>query len=106
MAVDEALADRLRARLAGEPDVEERRMFGGVAFLAGGHLAVCASGQGGLMVRADGPLDDPGVTPMEMRGRPMSGWLRVTSEAVAGDAALRAWTARGLATARALPPKG
>jgi TfoX/Sxy family transcriptional regulator of competence genes len=107
VAVDEQLAARLRA-LAG--DAEERRMFGGVAFLAGGHLAVCPSHEGGLLVRvdpeeADALLDAPGTEPMVMRGKPMAGWLRVTADAVADDAALRAWAERGLAFARSLPPK-
>ena len=90
MAADEVLVNRLRDLVGSAPDVAEQRMFGGVAFLAGGHLAVAASGQGGLMVRVD-PADTdelvarPGVRPFEMRGRPLDGWVRVDADAVAGE---------------------
>jgi hypothetical protein len=105
MAYDEDLANRLRELLAGEL-VTERRMFGGLAFLIGGHMAVAASGQGGLMVRCD-PQETERLSareharPMEMRGREMHGWLRVDD---AGD--LRPWVEIGVAYARSLPPKG
>ena len=88
----------------------EQKMFGGLAFLVGGHLSVAASGQGGLMVRCD-PADtdrlvsDPGAGPFEMRGRAMDGWLRVTGDAVADDAALRRWVDVGTSYAASLPPK-
>ncbi len=110
MAPDEQLADRIRELVLVEPGVTERRMFGGVAFLAGGHLAVSASGRGGLLVRA-APDEEPallaeaGVSRFEMRGRPMTGWLRVAPEAVEEAAALRRWVAVGLDFARSLPPK-
>ena len=113
MAYDEALAERIREAVsglvAGEP-VEEKKMFGGLAFLLGGHMAVAASGQGGLMVRCD-PDDtdrlvaEPGASRMEMRGKAMDGWLRVSTDAVADDDALARWAERGLAYARSLPPK-
>ena len=111
MAHDEELADRIRVVLADEPAVEERRMFGGLAFLVGGHMAVAASGQGGLLVRVDPDeaprlVDDAHVVPMEMRGRVMSGWLKVDGSAVASDQSLRGWISRGVAVARSLPPKG
>ena len=111
MAYDETLAARVREATEGEPDVTEKRMFGGLAFLVGGNMAVAASGEGGLMVRvdpADGPdlVDEPDVSRVVMRGRAMDGWLRVTAEAVAGDAELRTWVDRGAAYARCLPPKG
>ena len=85
-------------------------MFGGLAFLVHGHMAVAASGQGGLMVRVDPAdtatlVDDDTVTRMEMRGRQMDGWLRVTTDAVATDEALAAWADRGVAYVRTLPPK-
>lgn len=110
MAYDEHLAERIRILLDGEGGVAEQRMFGGLAFLVGGHMAVAASGQGGLLVRADPARSDtlaasPGVEPMVMRGRPMAGWLRVGGEAVADDVALRRWVGIGLAFARGLPPK-
>ena len=102
---DEGLAGEIREALAAE-DVraEEKRMFGGLAFLVGGHLAVAASGQGGMLVRCaledtDALLAEPGVTPMIMRGREMRGWLRVDAPDVAP------WVARGVAFARSLPPK-
>jgi TfoX/Sxy family transcriptional regulator of competence genes len=109
MAYDEALAARIRAHAAGEP-VEERKMFGGLAFLLGGHMAVAASGQGGLMVRCapddtDALVAEPGASRMEMRGRSMDGWLRVTEAAVEDEAVLGRWVERGLSYARSLPPK-
>lgn len=109
MAYDEELADRLRL-LLGSHGLTEQKMFGGLAFLRDGHLAVCVSGQGGLMVRTD-PADaeallaQPGVQPMQMQGRTMKGWLRVDAAAVDDDAALRRWAERGLAFAGSLPPK-
>jgi hypothetical protein len=90
--------------------VTEKRMFGGLAFLVGGHMAVAASHTGGLLARVD-PADNeaalarPHAAPMEMRGRTMDGWVRVESEGVASDADLRAWVADGVAYARSLPPK-
>ena len=110
MAYDEELADRIRAAVAGEDGLEERRMFGGLGFLVHGHMAVAASGQGGLMLRVDPADTEPlvdghHVTRMEMRGRQMDGWLRVTTEAVATDDALAAWAGRGVAYVRTLPPK-
>ena len=110
MAYDEDLADRIRALIAVE-DVVEKRMFGGLAFLVGGHMAVAASGQGGLMVRTepeetDALLAEPHAQPFEMRGRPMQGWLRVAAEGVRTEAELAPWVQRGVAYARSLPPKG
>ena len=110
MAYDEQLAERIRAAVAGEEGLDERTMFGGLAFLVHGHMAVAASGQGGLMVRVDPAdtatlVDDDTVTRMEMRGRQMDGWLRVTTDAVATDEALAAWADRGVAYVRTLPPK-
>jgi len=104
MAYDEALAERIRARVTG---ATEKKMFGGLAFLVNGNMAVAASGQGGLLVRVD---PDEGATlvattsarPMEMRGREMAGWLRVE---VASDEELGEWVDRGVAYARTLPPK-
>jgi TfoX/Sxy family transcriptional regulator of competence genes len=111
MAYDEELADRIRVLLDDAFDIDERRMFGGLAFLAGGAMAVAVSGAGGLMVRID-PADGPallaleGVEPFEMRGKALDGWLRVAPEAVDTRDELEAWVARGLSYARALPPKG
>ena len=110
MAYDEDLADRIRAEMAGEKNVTEMKMFGGLAFLLGGHMAVAVSGQGGLMLRCDpgqtdALLDELGAVPMVMRGKEMHGWLRVDADAVADDAALATWVGRGASYARSLPPK-
>ena len=110
MAYDEELADRIRFIIGMDAAVVEKRMFGGLAFLAGGHMAVAASGQGGLLARVDPAetaalLTDPGVERMQMGGRGMDGWLRVDPSAVDDDADLRRWVERGLDYARSLPPK-
>ena len=109
MPHDEELAERLRELLDGQDGLTEKRMFGGVAFLLGGHMAVAASGQGGLMVRVDPArgdrlLDRPGAEPMVMRGRPMTGWLRVDNDHLDHDA-LHAWVDEGVSYVRSLPPK-
>ncbi|HEX6701704.1 MAG TPA: TfoX/Sxy family protein [Gaiellaceae bacterium] len=110
MAYDEALAERIRRRLAGESGIVEKKMFGGLAFLIGGNMAVAASGQGGLLVRVDPAESDSLVAtttarPMEMRGREMAGWLRVDSDDVGNDDQLAEWVERGAAYARSLPAK-
>ena len=111
MAFDEALAERIRELVASEPGVAEKRMFGGLAFLIDGNMAVSASGQGGLLVRVDPAATDELVTEahaerFEMRGRAMQGWLRVDSEGVRTQPELEQWVARGVAYARSLPSKG
>ncbi len=110
MAYDERLAADLRRLVQGEPGLTEQKMFGGLAFLVNGNMAVAASGQGGLLVRVDPEQSSALVAstaayPMEMRGRSMDGWLRVDADAVVSDAELRAWVERGLSYARSLPPK-
>ena len=109
MAYDEMLAERIRGLLPDVP-VTEQKMFGGLAFLVGGHMSVAASGRGGLMVRCDPAeterlVEEDGVTRMEMGGREMDGWLRVTSAAVADDATLSRWVDLGTSYAASLPPK-
>ena len=110
VAYDEALAERIRKLVEAEPDMTERKMFGGLAFLIGGNMAVAASGQGGVLVRVD-PEDSDGLVetteayPMEMRGRPMRGWLRVDSDAVKTKGELARWVDLGTTYARSLPPK-
>ena len=111
MAYDEELAERLREALAGERDVSEKRMFGGLAFLVAGNMAVSASGRGGLMVRVDPARTDelvaqPQVERMVMRGRAMDGWLRVDAAVVRGDDDLDRWVREGVGYARSLPAKG
>ena len=110
MAYDEDLANRIRELIATEPDLTEKKMFGGLAFLIGGNMSVSASGQGGLMVRVDPDatrelLAKPHVRPLEMRGREMDGWLRVDPEGVRTKRQLEPWVKRGVAYARSLPPK-
>jgi hypothetical protein len=114
MAYDEDLADRIRVVIGNAVDrdtlVTEKRMFGGLAFLLGGNMAVAASGQGGLMLRVDPEetetlLAQPHTAPMEMRGREMAGWLRVDTAGVESDDDLRRWVEIGLTRAGSLPPK-
>jgi TfoX/Sxy family transcriptional regulator of competence genes len=110
MAYDEELADRIRQLTAGERGLEERKMFGGLAFLVDGNMSVAASGQGGLLVRVDPDESDqlvrkPGVETMVMRGRAMAGWLRVDADAVRTRRQLAVWVDRGVGFARSLPPK-
>jgi TfoX/Sxy family transcriptional regulator of competence genes len=110
MAYDEELAARIRDLVAGEPGLSEKKMFGGLAFLVGGNMAVAASGRGGLMVRVDPTESDALVAsahayPVEMRGRQMQGWLRVDTEHLRTKRQLAAWVERGVAFARSLPAK-
>jgi TfoX/Sxy family transcriptional regulator of competence genes len=110
MAYDEDLADRIRTLLGDRAGLTEKKMFGGLAFLIGGNMAIAASGRGGILVRADPEESDELVatTPaelMEMRGRSMTGWLRVDTADVADDAALSEWVERGTAYAASLPAK-
>jgi TfoX/Sxy family transcriptional regulator of competence genes len=109
VAYDVELADRLREVVAAAPAVTEKRMFGGLAFLVNGHLAVSASGRGGLLLRVDPAAAEsllgPSASRFEMRGRELAGWLHVRAEAVETDEQLREWVAHGLAYARSLPPK-
>jgi TfoX/Sxy family transcriptional regulator of competence genes len=111
MAYDEELAARIRELVADESGVNEKKMFGGLAFLVGGNMAVAASGQGGVLVRVDPAESDALVAssparPMEMRGREMPGWLRVDSSDVATKRDLAKWVKRGVTYARSLPAKG
>ena len=110
MAYDEELAERIRGLVGEQPKLTEQKMFGGLAFLIGGNMAVAASGQGGLLVRVDPAESDTLVAktdavPMEMRGRQMQGWLRVDSDSVRTTRQLEAWVKRGVAYARLLPAK-
>jgi TfoX/Sxy family transcriptional regulator of competence genes len=110
MAYDEDLAARIRELLSGEAALDEKKMFGGLAFLIRGNMAVAASGEGGLLVRVDPAESETLVTrtnarPMEMRGRAMRGWLRVDPDDVRTKSQLATWVDRGVAYARALPAK-
>jgi TfoX/Sxy family transcriptional regulator of competence genes len=110
MAYDEDLADRIRELVGSERGVTEMRMFGGLAFLINGNMAVAASGQGGLMLRID-PADtaklltEPDARPFEMRGRELDGWLRVDTSGLTTKGQLKRWVDRGVGYARSLPPK-
>lgn len=110
MAYDEELADRIRELVGTESDLTEQKMFGGLAFLIGGNMAVAASGQGGVLVRVDPAQSDTLVATtnarlMEMRGRQMQGWLRVGAEDLRSERELATWVERGTTYARSLPAK-
>lgn len=110
MAYDEDLADRIRELVSGERRLTEQKMFGGLAFLIGGNMAIAASGEGGLLVRVDPDRSDrlvasTGARPMEMRGRAMRGWLRVDAADVRTKRQLAKWVDIGVAYARSLPAK-
>jgi TfoX/Sxy family transcriptional regulator of competence genes len=110
MAYDEDLAERIRELLAGEPDLTEKKMFGGLAFLIGGNMAVAASGQGGALVRADPATSEKLVATtdarlMEMHGRKMQGWVRVDPEHLRTKRQLARWVELGATYARSLPAK-
>ena len=110
MAYDEDLAERIRELTDSERALAEKKMFGGLAFLVNGNMAVAASGQGGILVRVDPDESDSLVAktkayPMEMRGREMQGWLRVDAEHVKTKAQLSKWVQRGITYAKSLPPK-
>jgi TfoX/Sxy family transcriptional regulator of competence genes len=110
MAYDEDLANRIREQLAAEDAVTEKEMFGGIAFLVGGNMAVGVNHED-LMVRVgkqagDEALEQPHARPFDMGGRPMKAWVLVAPEGVRTDAALAGWVARGVSFARSLPPKG
>jgi TfoX/Sxy family transcriptional regulator of competence genes len=109
MAYDKGLAERIRARLSADPDIAEKRMFGGIAFLYRGNMAVGVTGDD-LMVRVgpegtDAALARPGARLFDMTGRPMRGWVVVDAAAVAEDDVLARWIDEGHAFAAGLPPK-
>jgi hypothetical protein len=110
VAYDQELADRIRELVGSESDLTEMKMFGGLAFLVGGNMAVAASGQGGILVRVD-PAESDGLVAttnarlMEMRGRQMRGWLRVDPDDVRTKRELAKWVELGTMYARSLPAK-
>jgi TfoX N-terminal domain len=110
MAYDEVVADRLRECLQDEPNVTEKAMFGGLAFMVNGNMAVSASGHGGLLLRVDPTQTEllvakPHARRFEMRGREMDGWLRIDAEGVKSSRDLKRWVTIGVTYARSLPPK-
>jgi len=109
VAYDVDLAERLREILAAEPGVTEKPMFGGLAFMVGGHMAVSVSGQAGLLLQVDPEqaetlVRDPQASRFVMRGREMDGWLRVDLDAHATDVELTRWVRLGVGRARSIPP--
>jgi hypothetical protein len=110
MAYDEVLANRLRECLQAEAGVTEKAMFGGLAFLVNGNMAVSASGKGGLLLRVDPTQTEtliakPHAARFEMRGREMNGWLRIDAEGIKTSRDLKKWVTLGTTYARSLPPK-
>ncbi len=110
MAYDEVLAGRIRDLIGPDPELTEKKMFGGLAFLIRGHMAISASGQGGVLVhchpeRSDDLVATTAATVAVMQGREMPGWLRVSADNVATDDELSPWVDTGIAHARSLPPK-
>jgi TfoX-like protein len=110
MAYDEVLAGRIRELIGPDPELTERKMFGGLAFLIRGHMAISASGQGGVLVHVDPERTDELVattaaTVAVMQGREMPGWLRVGADNLAADDELSPWVELGIGHARSLPPK-
>ena len=110
MAYDEDLANRIRELLGSEKGLDEKRMFGGLAFLINGNMSVAVSGQGGLLVRV--PPDETEkllqrvhVNPMVMAGREARGWLRVEAAGVQTKRQLQGWVTKGVGYARSLPAK-
>jgi TfoX/Sxy family transcriptional regulator of competence genes len=109
MAFDEALADRVRDVLAPRADVSERKMFGGIAFMLAGNMAVGIVGED-LMVRLD-PTDakralaEPHTRPMDFTGKPMKGMVFVDPAGTAADDDLASWVEAGADFAASLPPK-
>ena len=116
MAYDEALAARIRELMNGEPNLSEQKMFGGLAFLVGGNMAIAASGQGGVLFTSSGQkvrmgreesdelLATTNADEFEMRGRVMAGWLRVAPKHLGTVTELAKWVELGAAYARSLPP--
>jgi TfoX-like protein len=110
VAYDEDLADRIRSLVATERGLSEKKMFGGLAFLVGGNMAIAASGQGGILVRVgperwDRLVATTKATVAVMGGRPMTGWLRVGAEDVRTRRQLAKWVDLGTSFARSLPAK-
>ncbi len=109
MAYDEAIADDIRARIGGHPGLTERKMFGGIAFMINGNMAVGVAGDE-LMVRVgkeahDAALAKPGARTFDMGARPMKGWISVAAAGMATESNFNGWVDQGVAFAESLPPK-
>jgi hypothetical protein len=110
VAYGQDLADRIRRLVAKESGVSEIKMFGGLAFLIHGNMAIAASGQGGAMVRVDPTQSETlvattGAQVVVMRGREMPGWLRLETNELLTEPQLATWVNLGATFARSLPPK-
>ena len=110
MAYDTVLADRIRELLSGRPGIDEKPMFGGLAFLVNGNMSVAASHDGGLLVRVapddtEKLLERKHVGLMVMGGREMRGWLRVALDGLKTKRQLQTWVDRSVGYAGTLPPK-
>lgn len=109
MAYDEQLADEIRTIIGEHPGVSEREMFGGIAFLINGNMAVGVSGRE-LMVRVgkdhhDEAVARPGARTFDMGARPMRGWISVAEQGFATESGLRDWVRQGVGFAESLPAK-
>lgn len=109
MPYDEILAARVRRELAERDDVTERQMFGGLAFMVGGHMCCGVIGYD-LVLRlgaeaADAALDEPHTRPMDFTGRPMNGYIYVSANGASTEGALRGWIDLALSFTTELPPK-
>ena len=109
MALNETLAARIRALVATVPGIAEKKMFGGLAFLLNGNMSVGVHGSE-LIVRiepdaTESCLQEPGVRIFDITGKPMKGWLLISSAALSQKKTLAAWVKRGLAYAGSLPAK-
>jgi TfoX/Sxy family transcriptional regulator of competence genes len=109
MAYDEALGADIRARIGSHPGLTEREMFGGIAFMVNGNMAVGVSGSA-LMVRVGKDAHDeavarPGARIFDLSARPMRGWVVVSPEGFSTEADLDSWIEQGIAYAESLPPK-
>ena len=110
MAYDEATAERLRKLLSARPDVVEKKLMGGLCIMVGGHMCCVVSHRGGLLVRVrpdtfQAMLREPHTASVEMRGRPMTGFLHVSPEGYRTDAGLKKWVTRGVDFVATLPKR-
>jgi len=110
MAYDEVAAERVRKLLAGRSDVFEQKLMGGLCFMVRGHMCCAVSGRGGLLVRVgpDAPasvLGEPHCAPVEMRGRVMTGYVRVAPEGYETAAGLKKWVMRAVDFVATLPKR-
>ena len=109
MAFDPGLAQRIREVLEDVPGVVEKRMFGGIAFMLGGHM-FCGIVKDDLMVRVgvereSEALSQPHARPMDFTGKPMKGYVYVGPQGVEDDRALLGWIHRGRRYVEGLPAK-